>query len=301
LESYTIENKNLKALVCPFGATLHQLLVNTVNGWINVLQHCNNTSDYENDPWYKGAVIGPVAGRLRQPVIVLEQELDFDDFGQPLLHSGSSGWSHKMWKVIAQDTVSLTLSLHTKETQSPFPGDVTAEVHYQLIENSLQLTYRASTSKPSPVNMTNHSYFNLAPMHSFEDHLLHITSNERLEVDQNQLPTGNTLLNTEQAFAYQTPKSISQGSLDDYFLLTAKPTISLCHPAHSLKMEVTTDQKGIVVFTPESFPAVCLETQAAPDALYHPHFEDIIHAPENEYTHKTIFSFSTLNNFKAPA
>ena len=109
------------------------------------------------------------------------------------------------------------------------------------------------------------------------------------------------LLNTEQAFAYQTPKSISQGSLDDYFLLTAKPTISLYHPAHSLKMEVKTDQKGIVVFTPESFPAICFETQAAPDALYHTHFEDIIHTPDNDYTHKTIFSFSTLNNFKAHA
>ena len=95
-----------------------------------------------------------------------------------------------MCKVIAQDPVSITLSFHTKETQSPFPGDVTAEVHCQLFENSLQLKYRASTSKPSSVNMTNHSYFNLAPIHSFEDHLLHITSNERLEVDQYQLTTG---------------------------------------------------------------------------------------------------------------
>lgn len=301
LEIHTIENKNLKALVCPFGATLHQLWVNTVNGWINVLQHCNNTSDYASDPWYRGAVIGPVAGRLRQPVRVLEQELDFDDFDQPLLHSGDSGWSHKMWKVVAQDQIGLTLSLSSKETQSPFPGDVTAQVHYQLVENSLQITYSANTSKPSPINMTNHSYFNLAPKHSFEDHLLHMTSNERLELDQNQLPTGKRLFNKEQTFDYQSPKPISQGSLDDYFLLTATPTISLYHPAHSLKMDITTDQKGIVIFTPEAFPAICFETQAAPDALYHSHFEDVIYTPEKEYAHKTVFSFSTLNTLNTPA
>ena len=89
--------------------------------------------------------------------------------------------------------------------------------------------------------------------------------------------------------------------MDDYFLLTAKHIISLYHPAHSLKMEVKTDQKGIIVFTPESFPAICFETQAATDSLYHPHFEDIMYAPDNDYTHKKIFSFSSLYNFKVHA
>jgi aldose 1-epimerase len=295
LTTYTLENQYLKAIITPYGARLHQLWVATPQGWINVVQHCQKIEDYTSDPWYKGAVIGPVAGRLRQPIIVSGKTIALDETDKPLLHSGSLGWSHHDWTLHSQSKEELTLSLTALETIKGFPGNINAQVSYRLMGATLCLEYHAESSMPTPMNMTNHSYFNLAPSQNFQKHRLQLNAKQRLEMDSQQLPTGKVLENNSPEYDFLNEKEIGTVTLDDYFLIPDSGAVgSLFHPAHRIRMDIGSNQNGVVVFTPESFPAICFETEAPPDALHHSHFEDILCTPERPYRQKVHFAFSVI-------
>lgn len=292
MTTYTLENQHLKAVITPYGARLHQLWVATDQGWINVVQHCQKIEDYTSDPWYKGAVIGPVAGRLRQPIVVSDKTIAVDETDKPLLHSGSLGWSHQEWTLHSQSKEELIFSLTAEQTTNSFPGKVKTHVSYRLLEATLCLEYHAESSMPTPINMTNHSYFNLAPSHTFQKHRLQLNAKQRLEMDSQQLPTGKILENKSAEYNFLKEKEIGVVTLDDYFLIPDSGAVgSLFHPAHGIRMDISSNQNGVVVFTPASFPAICFETKAPPDALYHSHFENILYTPERPYHQKVHFDF----------
>ena len=118
------------------------------------------------------------------------------------LHGGAQGWDKAVWKIydLFHGTVPhVVLEYDCLEKDSGHPGDVYVLLKYSLRENTLQLEYKAKTTRATPINLTNHSYFNLSGAPNLGDHELMIQADEVLELDHNMLPTGviNTVKKTD--------------------------------------------------------------------------------------------------------
>jgi len=182
------------------------------------------------------------------------------------------------------------------EKDSGHPGDVSVLLKYSLRENTLQLEYKAKTTRPTPINMTNHSYFNLSGAPNLGDHELMIQADEVLQLDHNLLPTGviNTVKKTD--FDRNDLRSIGQSRYDDCFVLREKEAVNLRLKANSTKiqMDLITDQPGLVVFNPKELNGICFEVQKFSNAPNIPHFPNTIVRPCERYTQKTKFIFSNF-------
>ena len=181
-----------------------------------------------------------------------------------------------------------------RKRQWPYPGDVNVSLKYSLRGNTLMIEYKAKTTRPTPINITNHSYFNLSGAPNLGDHELMILSDEVLELDNNLLPTGviNTVKKTD--FDRNMPCPVGSSRYDDCFVLREKEAINVRLKANSTKiqMDIITDQPGLIVFNPKELNGICFEAQKFPNAPNIPHFPNTIVRPEEKYTQKTQFILS---------
>lgn len=327
--SYLLDNNNgLSAEIITYGGILKNLYVTDNNGnKTDVVLGRDTMEEYLRNDGYLGALIGRHANRIAKG----EFELNGEKYnvgineGHNSLHGGNIGFDKRIWsaKEIDGEEPSLVLSLVSEDGEEGFPGKLNAEVTYTLTkENAIKISYRAKSDKDTVVNLTNHSYFNLAGHSSgtVDEQVLQINSEFYTPNDNECMPTGEVLSVTGTPFDFRVPKPIGQdidadfeqiemfGGYDHNFAINGRgyrlAAIAKCIE-NGISMEVYTDKPAMQLYTSNGLPegrykngakygvhqAFCLETQYFPNAMAHSHYPSPILKKDEEYIFTTEYRF----------
>lgn len=327
-----LENSSITVELTNIGASLVAIHTPDKNGTKkNIVAGFEELSQYNVNKDYLGCVVGRYANRIANGMFTLNDkkyQLTVND-GVNHLHGGVYGFHLKHWLMDAhaenEDDCSVTFSCSSIDGEEGYPGNVQIKVQYELSRNRLKLHYTATTDKPTPVNLTNHSYFNLSGFEqpAISDHTLQINADYYTEKSFLNTPTGKILPVTGTDLDFRTPKAISKGingfpadrGYDHNFVLQSKKkivTAAILNDALSGRtLTVYTNKPGMQLYTANSWDgttvgtqnrsyikhgAVALETQLFPDSVNHPHFPDCILKPGEVYDYTTIFQFDIVKN-----
>ena len=329
---FILENENLKVFVTNYGARIVSLIVqDRFNNPVDVVLGFKSIDDYfkANEP-YHGATIGRYANRISKGVF----PLDGKNYNLPVnngvnhLHGGPKGFHNKIWSIVSSDKGKLVMSLNSEDGEMGYPGNLYVELTYQLVNNQLEISYKANTDKKTPINLTNHSFFNLSGEGSgtINNHILKINSDFYTPVDSTLIPFGDKKPVDASPFDFRNPKAIAigidsneeqiifGGGYDHNFVLKKPTQNSLSHAAtvfettRGVKMEIFTTEPGIQFYGGnfmdgsdvgkygkkflyrESF---ALETQHYPDSPNNKSFPNVFLLPSETYNSQSIYRFSS--------
>ncbi len=262
---------------------------------------------------------GAVAGRVANRIAGASFELGGKTYtvpaneGRNSLHGGPEGLGRQVWEAQADDaTNAVVFSLTSPDGAAGYPGTLKLKATYRLDGNKLRLEFGAVTDRPTPLSLVQHQYFNLGTSDDVLDHSYWFAVNAITESDTALLPTGN-IIETRPGtqWYFRTPKTLRDSSgapigydgnmvLDDGRDL-ADPVATVTSPEGDLTLRQWTDRRGLQFYnammtdTPAGlglggktygkYSGFCLEDQAFPDAVHHPHFPSIIITPDRPYTH----------------
>jgi len=190
----------------------------------------------------------------------------------------------------------IKLSYVSKHLEEGYPGNLTVNVTYKLVNNALQIVHEAITDRSTVVNLTNHSYFKLDDSPYVDNNELQLNCPIVLEMDDRLLPTGNQIpvRGTEKDFLL--PREIGVQRLDTPFVkdMGSEKVAELFSPKSGISMKVYTNQPAVIVFTPLDFPGICFETQNYPDAPNQPDFPNSVLRPGEIYNNIAIYKFDLV-------
>lgn len=322
IQTIKIQNQNgMQLEVTNFGATVLKLLVpNGQQSFTNVVVGLKEASNYLEEPYlsnllYLGSSVGRYAGRISGGAFTVDGTAYAIEHQNGVhLHGGKNGFSNQYWTVKKKSDNEVTFSYSSKHLEEGYPGNLETEVTYLITSNnSLKITYNATTDTATPVNLTNHAYFNLDGDGSVLEQELQINSNFYLEVDDRLIPSGKLASVKNTKFDVTTKATINKPNFDgfdDTFVLRKEDNLkaTLVSQKTKIKMNVYTNQPAMVVYTPKQFaklpfsdnakfdpfPAICFETQNYPDAPNNDNFPSSILRPNEVYVNETIFEFTNL-------
>jgi len=216
VKEFTLRNgKGMVAKVISYGATLTELQVPDKSGaTTNVVLGAASLDEYLNGFSASAATIGRYGNRIAKARFTLdgvEYKLAANN-GVNHLHGGPAGFAKRVWsgKALASgDAVQFTYA--SKDGEEGYPGNLTVKVTYTLTDaNELHLDYEATTDKPTPVNFTNHAYFNLAGYGDILDHELWLAADQYTPVDDGLIPTGEIASVKNTPLDFTTPKKVGE-------------------------------------------------------------------------------------------
>lgn len=318
LKLYTLSNsRGISVEILNLGASVFNLTVpDKFGNPVNVAVGPKNKEDYLLEDYPEenrcfGSSVGRYAGRISYGRFSINGE-NFQLYEQDgvHLHGGQHGLQHKLWDLESLDNEKnvLCFSCNSSAGEEGYPGNLKVQVTYSLTgQDTLEIEYKAIADKPSPVNLTNHTYFNLDGSGSIRDHSLFINAANILEVDNKQRPTGKFEFLKGHSKNFSSPREIKQQEVDDTFVLekTGEFCAALFAAKTGIQMQVKTNQPAVVIYIPRElprkweyknelldFPSICIETQNFPDAPNHDHFPSSILQPGEEYKNISTFKFS---------
>ncbi|GGW33658.1 aldose epimerase family protein [Arenibacter certesii] len=298
MNQVTIKNSFITLTVLDYGAIIQKLVLKDKFGKAtNVVVGFEEPDKYLQDNKSLGACIGRYAGRISNSSFTI------DGTHYPLfskdgvhLHGGKEGFGKKTWnieKVHDGEDPYVTLTYFSMDMEEGYPGNLSVRLTYKLIATSLHIIHEATTDKSTPVNLTNHSYFNLDGQKKLDHCDLQMPCPEFIELDSKLMPTGKlvSVKGTENDFL--TNRTMGQTKLDTPFVIDTNLPFhtKLSSDRSGLSMEVITNQPSIVVYTPPEFAAICFETQNFPDAPNQPNFPNSILYPGETYHNETEYRF----------
>jgi aldose 1-epimerase len=329
IDSYILSNsRGLKAKLMTYGAALISLEVPDRNGRsADIVLGYDSLEGYIKKSPYFGATIGRCANRISKGRFVLdgvEYKLAIND-GENHLHGGLKGFDKVVWKagpVRLKDAVGVKFTHASPDGAEGYPGNLVCAVIYALSEqDELRISYEAGTDKATPINLTHHSYFNLAGQGSGDilGHELMINADEYTRVDESLIPTGEMMPVVGTPMDFRVPVAIGAriaqvaGGYDhNYVLKKGGGGLSLAarvhEPASGRIMEVSTTEPGLQLYCGNFLDGTiigksgrvyykhygfCLETQHFPDSPNKPNFPSTILLPGKKYTSLTVHKFST--------
>ncbi|HDR9097953.1 TPA: galactose mutarotase [Burkholderia vietnamiensis] len=268
---YTLRNAHgVRVVVSDLGATVVSWLAPDRTGrFADIVLAHDTPAEYLDAGAYLGATIGRWANRIaagRFTLDGIDYPLDRNENGN-LLHGGASGFHRARWDVI-DDRGGLTLRLESPEGDAGFPGNVRVQVRYTLDDDgTLTIDYTGVTDAPTPLNLTNHSYFNLSGRAGGDvrGHLLQIDADAFVEVDDALIPTGTADV-TGSAFDFRQSAPIgarldwphaqlARGRGFDHCYVLREPgggvrtVASIYDPESGRELAVSTDQRGLQLYT----------------------------------------------------
>jgi aldose 1-epimerase len=340
--AWRLTNSNgLTAVVTDYGATLVSLMVPDSDGvFADVVLGFDDVAGYESaNNQYFGCTAGRVANRIERGVFELDgAKYQLATNNAPNhLHGGARGFGQRFWTeqgLLTDATrAAVTFVYVSIDGEEGYPGTLTTHVTYELNNlDELVVEYSAVTDAPTPVNLTHHSYFNLAGAgaETVLDHELLIEADRYTPTDDTLIPTGEFAKVRDTALDFRKARVIGAriAQLDDTpatgydhnFVLrdaplepkrktvvVAGPVCRLSHRESGRIMEISTDQVGLQLYTGNylfgqagkggvEYPhrsAVCLETQNHPNAVNEPRFPSSVLRPGETYRHVTIHRFLT--------
>ncbi|XP_077960723.1 galactose mutarotase isoform X3 [Gasterosteus aculeatus] len=326
VDLWVLQSSSVRVEVLTLGAIIRSVCCRGRDGRMeDVVLGYEDLEGYASDKRYLGAVVGRVANRIALGRFVVEgreYRLDVNN-GPNALHGGLRGFNKAIWLAAAVEG-GVQLSLTSPDGDQGYPGEVQVSVSYTLQGETLTAEYQARSTKTTPINLTNHSYFNLAGQGAADiyDHQVSISAPSYLPVDDSSIPTGeirpvdNTPFDlTKPALIGPRLKELPGPGFDHNFCLSSpgepwreRHAARVCHSASGRALEVSTSQPGVQFYTANfldgsitgkggarygKHSAFCLETQNWPDAVNQPSFPNCLLRPGEDYQHVTRFTFTT--------
>ena len=324
---YSLENSSgLSIKAINYGANLISVRMPDSKGRVGeITLGFDSLKRYEGDHPYFGATIGRYANRIAGGSFVLggkTHKLYRDDAGIHL-HGGKEGFDRKLWEgevVYTSDSGEIRFKRISPAGEEGYPGNLQVSVVFRLDDsNRLSFGYNAETDKATPINLTNHTYWNLAgPGNSILDHTLKISGDKYLEIDSDLIPTGNVLDVQGSAFDFRIPKPIGSdiemaGGYDHCFVLSGtvgklrnvgvvsdrtsgrSMTIGTTLPAIQFytanMLDDTVGRDGVIY---RKLGALCLETGGYNSAVNIDGFPNTILCPGEVYNEQTVHTFTCI-------
>jgi len=337
IQLFTLTNAHgLKATITNFGGTLTSLLVPDKNGKLgDIVLGFDDLAGYTSDVFLKenpyfGALIGRYGNRIAKGQFTLDGKHCQLPINNPpnSLHGGTIGFNRRVWTATpgtSADGPTLTLKYLSKDGEEGYPGNLNATVVYTLTNNdALRLAYTATTDKPTVLNLTNHSYFNLNYGHdkNILGHELTLNADRFTPVDNTLIPTGKLQAVAGTPMDFRQPHAIGEriaqvpgaapGGYDHNWVLADKmraaPELAatVYEPTTGRTMQVYTDQPGVQFYSgnflkgnlkgkggvayPQHY-GFCLETQHFPDSPNEPQFPSTVLRPGETFHSVTEYRF----------
>ncbi|MFT3680234.1 MAG: aldose epimerase family protein [Ferruginibacter sp.] len=325
---YTLTNKNGEQVkISNYGGT--------VTAWTSADKHGNKSSivlgfdslsGYLAKPPFFGAVIGRYGNRIAKGSFKIDTAAYtlVKNNGENHLHGGNKGYDKVVWDAAAaaDSSASLVLTYLSKDGEEGYPGNLNVTVKYTLTDdNELLIDYTAKTDKPTIVNLTNHSYFNLTgdAAKNILDHTLQVNADKYTPVDKGLIPTGELKDVKGTPFDFSEPHKIGErigkveGGYDHNFVLSRKTkelelVATLADSVSGRSLQVYTTEPGLQFYSGNfldgsiktsdgkainKYAALCLETQHFPDSPNKPAFPSTLLKPGEEYHTVTKYKITT--------
>lgn len=340
VELFTLTNaKGIEIRAISYGGIILSLKAPDRNGVLeDVVLGYDNLDGYLEDTPYFGALIGRYGNRIADARFSLDGatfELDAND-GANSLHGGFRGFDKQVWEgspTTTSEGAGVVFTRVSPDGEGGYPGNLRVQVSYTLTDaDELVVDYLATTDRATPINLTQHSYFNLAG-HGNGDilgHRLTLAASRFTPVDETLIPTGESAPVEGTPFDFRSPHAIGEriavedlqigfgGGYDHNFVLdregAAEGELVLAarveEPSSGRVMEIRTTEPGVQFYSGNFLDGTltgksghvyghragfCLETQHFPDSPNHPGFPSTILRPDSEYRSRTVFSFGVMD------
>lgn len=334
VKKFTLKNAaDQEVDIITYGATITSIRTPDNHGKIeDVVLGFDDISGYiSSDNPYFGATVGRVANRIAKGRFILDNKeyQVSQNIGENSLHGGTKGWSFKVWNAtIEKDSVVMTLL--SEDGDEGYPGAVIASAAFRLSEDGdLHIEMKSFTTKPTPINLTNHAYFNLGGhgtnSQELYNHQITLNADRWTVTDSDSIPTGEIRSVKDSIMDLTRPtvlgnviNKVPGGGYDYNFCLPEENNetneirfvAEVVHPNSGRYMKVFSNQPGVQLYTANFLPAInstgilgkngkryfrhgalCLETQNYPDAVNHANFPNSILRPGQLYLHIVSYKF----------
>lgn len=327
---YTLTNKNgVQVKISNYGGTITSWVTPDSKGAkSSIVLGFDDLKGYLAHPPYFGATVGRYGNRIAKGKFTLDGKTYTlaTNNGKNALHGGLKGFDKVVWDAapLTENTPSLSLNYLSKDGEEGYPGNLKSTVNFTLSDdNELKITYDAETDKATPINLTNHSYFNLTGdvNNTILNHSINIDADRYTPVDTGLIPTGELKAVKGTPFDFTKPHKIGErigqvsgnpGGYDHNFVLNKKGTnldkvAEVTDSISGRKLEVYTTQPGLQFYTGNFLDgtlktsdgktinkntALCLETQHFPDSPNQPSFPSTILKPGEKYHTETVYKIS---------
>lgn len=332
VDLYTLENsRGMRATLTNFGGVLIALeLPDPSNGTTDVVLGFDSLASYLDNPPFFGALVGRYGNRLRGGNVEIAGEpyqLECND-GPNHLHGGPGGFHRVLWQAEAAESRAgdqLDLRHVSSDGEQGYPGTLEVHVRYSLGEDdALCIDYEARTDRATLVNLTHHSYFNLAGHASgtIDRHQLRVFADQFTPTDEHQIPTGELASVAGTAFDFRTATPLGERlgwqdrqlqiglGYDHNFVIndwdgTLRPVAEVIEPISGRRMLVQSTEPGLQLYSGNRLQGIrgkgghvyqaragfCLEAQHFPDSPHHAHFPSTLLTPGQVYRQTTRYAF----------
>jgi len=323
---YTLSNeKDIKITITNYGGIITGIHTPDKFGkTTNIALGFDNLQQYLDGHPYFGALIGRYSNRIASAGFSLDGEsyaLAANN-GNNSLHGGIKGFDKMLWTpevIDCDERAALKLSYTSPDGEEGYPGSLRVSVTYELLMDQLFISYEAETDKATILNLTNHSYFNLAGEGNILDHVLYINASRYTPVNDELIPTGELAYVEGTPFDFRKPKVIGDRfdelsgeplGYDHNFVLDGaegeKRLAAKVHdPISGRFVEAHTTEPGLQFYTGnfldgslvsgskvyEQYAGMCLETQHFPDSPNQPEFPSTVLRPGENFVSQTVFRF----------
>jgi aldose 1-epimerase len=327
---FTLNNDEITVRITDYGGRLVSIEAPDRSGRrADVLLGFSDAAVYAQTPGSFGALLGRNANRIAGASIVIDghtYHLSENENGSTL-HGGAVGFAKRFWSIAVSDKQALTLTLRSEDGDQGFPGDLEVIATYRLVGHELRLGFDARTSRPTPVSLSAHPYFNLEGSGTSDclDHRIEIFAPAYLPTDKRQIPIGERRSVAETPFDFTQPHRIGERirmpdqqlqygrGYDHYFILsdTQRGGVQLAARAHAVGsgriLEILTTQRGLQFYSGNNLDgSACgreglyrqsagfaFEPQGFPNAPNQPDFPSTILRPGDLYHEEIIYRFRT--------
>jgi aldose 1-epimerase len=320
---FTLKNeRGFEVSITTYGGAVVSLKTPDRDGSFgDVVLGFDELAEYVGNPLFFGALIGRYANRIARGRFSLdgvEYQLTQND-GVNHLHGGR-GFDKRVWTVVDQadaDAASLRLNYWSRDDEEGYPGNLRAQVTYTLVDNELQVQYEAATDRDTIVNLTNHSYFNLAGQGTILDHELMLNADAFTPVTGDLIPTGELRAVHNTPWDFTRGKTVGKdlaaaGGYDHNFVLnnydsSLRSAARLHEPVSGRVLEILTTQPGMQFYSGnfldgsfagkggvvyQKYAGLCLEPQHFPDSPNHPNFPRTVLRRGEIYRQFSVYRFS---------
>ena len=330
---YLLKNEHIEVYITNYGGRIVSLLTRDKTGLMgDVVLGFKSIADYQkaNTPFH-GCLVGRYSNRIAKGKFELEgkvYKLPINNNGNHL-HGGTEGFHNQVWEVVDVNDTSIVLSYLSEDGEMGYPGNLEVEVTYTIDDNELSIAYKATTDRATPVNMTNHAFFNLAgeAKDNINDHMLILNADYFTPVGEGLIPSGEIRAVAGTPFDFTKVKRIGRdlnliesnnqlslgGGYDHNFVLNKETygSMSLAarvfDPKSGRQMDIMTEEPGIQFYGGnfmngsdtgkygtkfEYRASFALETQHYPNSPNQSNFPNTILQPGETYQTKSIYKFS---------
>ncbi len=330
---FTVFNGQIMFSATNYGCCITSILLPSKNGsFDDIVLGYSSFAGYINNFPHFGSFIGRYAGRISNSQFTLGNQqylLNPNDMGKHCLHGGYPSFDKILYKAEPFNNnreAGVKFLRTSPDGEQGFPGNLTMEITYSLTpDNEIILRYKAVSDKKTPVNFTNHSYFNLNPSGmqsngsyvSVLNHEVQIFGEEILETDRELIPTGKLIPVAKTGYDFRTPKTLSEGKkqigsgFDNAWVIkkevnAQKNLSAIIHePVTKRTLSIFSTQPALIMYTSgflkneygkngdvyNNFSGLCLESQAFPDSVNRPEFPCSVIKPDEIYDHETLWHF----------